>query len=100
MALSLLVVFLYGSLVWGIFPVDDTVSYEGHLFGLMAGLVVAYVYRKQGVQQPEYSWDLVEVEEVPDWYPDPDRQPEQDPQPHIKIEYFYRPKDDGEEDRN
>lgn len=100
MALSLLVVFLYGSLVWGIFPVDDTVSYEGHLFGLMAGIVVAYVYRKQGVQQPKYSWDLVEVEEVPDWYPDPERKSGPDAQPHVKIEYIYKPKDDREEDRN
>lgn len=102
MALSLLVVFLYGSLVWGVFPVDNTISYEGHLFGLIAGVVVAYVYRKQGIQQPKYSWDLVEVEEVPDWYPDPDRKPEQEPetQPQIKIEYVYKKKDDGKEDRN
>jgi membrane associated rhomboid family serine protease len=99
MALSLLVVFLYGSLVWGVFPVDDTISYEGHLFGLIAGIVVAYVYRKQGIQQPKYSWDLVEEEEVPDWYPDPDRKPEPEIQPQIKIEYIYKKKD-GEADRN
>ena len=74
MALSLLVIFLYGSLVWGIFPVDQSISYEGHLFGLLAGVVVAFVYRKQGPQRPKYSWDLVEEEEVPDWFPDPERE--------------------------
>lgn len=100
MALSLLVVFLYGSLVWGVFPVDDTISYEGHLFGLIAGVVVAYVYRKQGIQQPKYSWDLVEVEEVPDWYPDPDRAPEPQVQPQIKIEYRYKKKEDGQDNRD
>ncbi|HAP70733.1 MAG TPA: rhomboid family intramembrane serine protease, partial [Flavobacteriales bacterium] len=51
MALSMLVVFLYGSLVWGIFPVDETISYEGHLLGLFAGVIVALVYRKHGTQR-------------------------------------------------
>lgn len=74
MALSLLVVFLYGSLVWGVFPVDETISYEGHLYGLLAGFIVAMVYRKHGMQQPKYSWDLVEEEEVPAWFPDAERE--------------------------
>ena len=74
MALSLLVVFLYGSLVWGVFPVDETISYEGHLFGLFAGIMVALVYRKRGTQRPKYSWDLVDEEEIPAWYPDPERE--------------------------
>jgi membrane associated rhomboid family serine protease len=74
MALSMLVIFLYGSLVWGIFPVDQSISYEGHLFGLLAGVVVAFVYRKQGPQRPKYSWDLVDEEEIPEWYPDPERE--------------------------
>lgn len=73
MALSMLVVFMYGSLVWGIFPIDHKVSYEGHLFGLVAGVAVAIIYRKQGPQKPKYSWELVDEEEVPDWYPDPER---------------------------
>lgn len=74
MAISLLVVFLYGSLVWGVFPVDDTISYEGHLFGLLAGFIVAMVYRKHGTQRPKYSWDYVDEEEVPDWFPDAERE--------------------------
>ena len=73
MALSMLVIFMYGSLVWGVFPIDHSISYEGHLFGLIAGIVVAVVYRKQGPQKPKYSWELEEEEEVPDWYPDPER---------------------------
>ena len=73
MALSMLVVFMYGSLVWGIFPIDHKISYEGHLFGLVAGIAVAIAYRKQGPQRPKYSWDFVDEEEVPDWYPDPER---------------------------
>ena len=113
MALSMLVVFLYGSLVWGIFPVDHQISYEGHLFGLLAGIVVAIVYRNQGPQPPKYSWDLVEEEEVPEWYPDPERirreqaerqlreqqKSQEREQSSISIKYVYK-KNDGKESRD
>lgn len=61
-ALSLLIVFLYGSLWWGILPVDEKVSFEGHLFGGLAGFVLALYLRKRGVQRPVYSWELEEEE--------------------------------------
>lgn len=98
MALSMLVVFLYGSLVWGILPIDHHISYEGHLFGLLAGVVVAVVYRNQGPQQPKYSWELVEEEEVPDWFPDPERKEEKNEPPsatEVRVTYVYRPKDEA-----
>lgn len=44
-ALSLAVVFLYGSLVWGIFPTQENVSWEGHLAGLIVGFILALVYK-------------------------------------------------------
>jgi len=46
-AISLLIVFLYGSIVWGIFPVDYTKSWECHFTGFFAGLVMAYYYKKE-----------------------------------------------------
>lgn len=99
MALSLLVIFLYGSLVWGILPIDDKISFEGHLFGLLAGIVIAYVYREQGTQRPKYSWDLVEEEEVPDWYPDPEREQKEEPQkPTVNIRYVYKKNEDKKKD--
>ena len=73
MALSMLVIFMYGSLVWGVFQLTTVFHTKGTLFGLIAGIVVAVVYRKQGPQKPKYSWELEEEEEVPDWYPDPER---------------------------
>lgn len=63
MALSLLVVFLYGSMVWGIFPIDYRISFEAHLFGTIAGLLLAIYFRKEGPQREQYSWELEEEEE-------------------------------------
>lgn len=71
MAFSMLVVFLYGGLVWGLLPFVERISWEGHLFGSLAGLLMAIVYRKQGPQRPLYSWDIthdMEVEDGPDAY--------------------------------
>lgn len=60
MATSLLVTFLYGSLVWGILPVDLSVSWESHLFGSAAGIFAAVYYRKLGPKREKYLWELEE----------------------------------------
>jgi membrane associated rhomboid family serine protease len=52
-ALSLLIVFLYGSMVWGIFPeIYRNVSWESHMLGFASGIILAIWYRKEGPQQP------------------------------------------------
>lgn len=56
-ALSLLIVFLYGSMVWGIFPeVYKNVSWESHMLGFISGIILAIAYRKKGPQEPVYEW--------------------------------------------
>jgi membrane associated rhomboid family serine protease len=56
-ALSLLIVFLYGSMVWGIFPdIYKNVSWESHMLGFFSGVMLALWYRKEGPQRPEYEW--------------------------------------------
>jgi hypothetical protein len=62
MVVSALVVFLYGSITWGIFPFDRTMSWEGHLFGTISGILVAYHYRKEGPQKLEYHWSEEEID--------------------------------------
>lgn len=47
---SMLTVFLYGSMIWGIFPSDPKISWEGHLSGLAIGIVLAVYFRKRGPQ--------------------------------------------------
>lgn len=39
--LSLIVGFFYGSLIWGVLPVQRGVSWEGHLFGFIGGVIAA-----------------------------------------------------------
>ena len=47
MGLSLLIVFLYGSMFWGIFPIVPRMSWESHLWGAVAGLILAWVHRTE-----------------------------------------------------
>lgn len=56
-ALSLLIVFLYGSMVWGIFPeIYRNVSWESHMLGFVSGIILSVIFRKEGPQQPVYEW--------------------------------------------
>ncbi len=64
-ALSLLVVFLYGEMVWGLFPgIYKNISWESHMLGFFSGIVLAVWYRKEGPQRPVYEWMEEEVEKV------------------------------------
>ena len=69
-ALSLIVVFLYGNNVWHLFPwlPNDPVSWEGHLAGGMTGSILAIVFRKEGPQRPVKIWEEdLSDEEFTDW---------------------------------
>jgi membrane associated rhomboid family serine protease len=52
-AISFIVAFLYGGLFWGVFPILEDVSWEGHLFGAFSGIIYALAYRNQGPQKPK-----------------------------------------------
>ncbi len=69
LSVSLLVVFLYGSLIWGLFPLDWKISWESHLSGFVAGIILALYYRDEN----RYLEDP-----LPDWMNEDDEQTQDD----------------------
>ncbi|WP_439185159.1 rhomboid family intramembrane serine protease [Carboxylicivirga taeanensis] len=68
MAISLMVIFLYGGMIWGIFPFkwDVPYSWESHLWGSVAGALLAIIFRNKGPQKPVKEWPDEEYE-YPFW---------------------------------
>ncbi len=107
-ALALVVVFLYGSLLWYLFPIDPRISWEGHLSGFAVGFVFALIFRKNPIETKKYAWEKEEF--------DPDSDPflkhfdeegnfieqlpeeESEPPPQIKITYTVKPVKDKDAD--
>jgi membrane associated rhomboid family serine protease len=68
-ALSLTVIVVYGGMVWYVFPkVDETISWEGHLAGLISGFVLTLLYKT-----PEYKKVIKYDWEHPDFDPSQDK---------------------------
>lgn len=86
-AVSLAVIFLYGSMVWYILPVEEKISWEGHLSGFVTGILLAFIFKESGPQRMQYEWeeegfedneDVLPVEDVSESNPDPEKnKPEQ-----------------------
>lgn len=55
-ALSLIIIFLYGSMIWYVLPIKDGMSWEGHLSGLLVGLFFAIFYRNIGLIKEEHQY--------------------------------------------
>ena len=67
LAISLLVTFLYGSMIWGILPNQEGISWESHLAGGVAGFLLSIWYRNMGPPSTKHTWeDEDEDEEVDD----------------------------------
>ena len=58
-AISLIVAFVYGSMIWHVFPWQnqDPISWEGHLSGGIVGFVLSVWYRNDGPQKPVKEWE-------------------------------------------
>ena len=65
-AVSMVVVFLYGSMIWYVFPVKDKMSWEGHLSGLIVGLIFAIYFRRSIPQPKKYEWEREDYNEEDD----------------------------------
>ncbi|MEN9444319.1 MAG: hypothetical protein RIS47_1209 [Bacteroidota bacterium] len=58
---ALIIVLLYGSVVWGLLPIDPKISWEGHIAGALSGLSLALIYAKkpqiaQPTPEPKQTW--------------------------------------------
>ena len=106
LALSLFVVFLYGSTVWGIFPLKSGISWESHLLGSLAGLITAYNFRKEGPVARKYDLGdeeenaKIDVSGYQDYEPEFEHElppPPADQPPQITITYTIVPRNDDPE---
>lgn len=67
LTIGIIVTFLYGSMVWGIFPLKPEISWESHLWGSASGFLLSFYYRHQGPVRPKASWENEpEEEDSPD----------------------------------
>ena len=100
-ALSFIVVFMYGSMLWYIFPIKDGISWEGHLSGLVTGLLLAIFIKNGIVQKKIYPW------EHPNYDPEEDdfmkhfdengnfiERIEEDSENDVQVIYEYKPDSD------
>lgn len=65
-ALSLIVVFIYGSMIWYIFPIKEDISWEGHLAGFLTGLLLALLIRVKLPKDRKYDWEKPDYREEDD----------------------------------
>ena len=65
-ALSFLVIFLYGSMLWYVFPIKENMSWEGHLSGLLVGFIFALVFKTSIAKPPKYVWEQEHYDESKD----------------------------------
>jgi len=96
-ALSLVVVFLYGSMIWGTLPIKEGISWEGHLSGMLCGLLFAVLFRKEIAKPKKYVWEEPHYNESEDAFMkhfDENgnfiEQINEDPEEHLDITYHFK----------
>lgn len=57
LTISLIITFLYGSFFWGLFPLKEGISWDGHLMGAVSGTVLSLIYYKHGPPRNKFEWE-------------------------------------------
>jgi membrane associated rhomboid family serine protease len=74
-AVSVMVWFLYGSMIWGVLPIRPNMSWELHLSGAILGVALAIAYRRWDVTPVKrYAWE--DDDSVPEWFPQQETTPD------------------------
>jgi membrane associated rhomboid family serine protease len=61
-ALSLVIIFLYGSMIWYVLPIKDGMSWEGHLSGFVTGFLLSFIYRNKGIVKEKHHFTETEFD--------------------------------------
>ncbi|GGG55756.1 rhomboid family intramembrane serine protease [Croceivirga lutea] len=104
-ALSLSVVFIYGSMIWYIFPIEEGISWEGHLGGFVTGLLLALIYKTELPEIPKYAWEkddfndkddefMKHFDEEGNFIPNLPLNEETLNNPEVEIKYHYKKNED------
>nr|BFF38387.1 hypothetical protein BACY1_01920 [Tenacibaculum mesophilum] len=63
-AVSFITIFLYGSMVWYVLPIKEGMSWEGHLSGLITGIVLALLYKNKGIIKERFEFSKTEFDDM------------------------------------
>ena len=50
-------------MVWHILPLQEGISWEGHLSGMIIGLCFALIFRKEIAKPKKYAWEQEDFDE-------------------------------------
>jgi membrane associated rhomboid family serine protease len=67
-SLSLVIIMVYGGMIWYVFPdIEEGISWEGHLAGLITGLVMAVIFKTPDYKKfIKYDWEQPDYNPVGD----------------------------------
>lgn len=104
-AVSLIVAFIYGSMLWYIFPIEEEISWEGHLGGFLIGFLMAVFFKAKIPSPKKYAWEKEDYNEEEDPFLrhfDKDgnfieTKPEGAEETTVRIQYHYKKEQDKKE---